>query len=358
MTEYNNILIKNIYYMLTYAFSSLSKLDYENIAAENFDNIQNLIAAILSKGISYQLKQGLYREYISKSENLAILKGKINIAQTIKNDIQGKKVLNCDYDELSENNVLNQIIKTTVDFLIRSDEVESKYKDKLKNEMRFFSYVDTILPSSINWRRIQINRNYKNYEMLIGLCKFVLEGMLLTTESGEYKMMSFVNDEKMCKLYEKFVLEYYKKEYKGKLYVSAPEIDWQLDEKVDNNSMLPRMKTDITISDKNSNVLIIDTKFYKHNFQTNYDKKILISNNLYQIFTYVKNKEYELKSVENHKVSGMLLYAETQDEVQVNEHFWMSENEIEVKTLDLNKDFNLIKKQLNNIVLHYFNINN
>ena len=29
---------------------------------EEFDNIHNLFSAILSRGISYQLKQGLYKE--------------------------------------------------------------------------------------------------------------------------------------------------------------------------------------------------------------------------------------------------------------------------------------------------------
>ena len=57
-----HIFIKNIYYMLSYAFSILKQGEYENIDAEEFDNLHNLLAAILSKGISRQLKQGLYRD--------------------------------------------------------------------------------------------------------------------------------------------------------------------------------------------------------------------------------------------------------------------------------------------------------
>ena len=62
MTKHNNHFIKNIYYMLSYAFTTLSQGGYENISTEEFSNIHNLFAAILAKGIGRQLKQGLFRE--------------------------------------------------------------------------------------------------------------------------------------------------------------------------------------------------------------------------------------------------------------------------------------------------------
>ena len=42
MTEDKGILIKNIYYMLTYAFQVLRQTNYEEIEAEQFDEIQDL----------------------------------------------------------------------------------------------------------------------------------------------------------------------------------------------------------------------------------------------------------------------------------------------------------------------------
>lgn len=81
----------------------------------------NLLAAILSKGIGLQLKQGLYREYISRQEELSVMRGKINMPGTIKNRLAHKRVLTCDFDELSENNLLNQILKTTVTLLLRNE---------------------------------------------------------------------------------------------------------------------------------------------------------------------------------------------------------------------------------------------
>ena len=98
--------------MLSYAFTTLKQSNYDEIAAEAFDNMHNLLAAILSKGISQQLKQGLYREYLNVKEDLTVVRGKIDMPGTIQNKIARKRIVTCEYDVLSENNLLNQIIKT------------------------------------------------------------------------------------------------------------------------------------------------------------------------------------------------------------------------------------------------------
>ena len=61
MTRDKSILIKNIYYMLSYAFTTLNQSDFEDIAVEEFDHLHNLFAAILTRGIARLLRQGLYR---------------------------------------------------------------------------------------------------------------------------------------------------------------------------------------------------------------------------------------------------------------------------------------------------------
>lgn len=103
---------------------------------------------------------------------------------------------------------------------------------------------------------------------------------------------------------------------------------------------------------KNKNgdvVLIIDAKYYSHTTQVQYDVHTLHSNNLYQIFTYVKNKDAEFGD-KSHKVSGMLLYAATDEAVQPDNTYLMSGNKISVKTLDLNSDFSEIAAQLNAVI--------
>lgn len=335
--------------MLSYAFTTLNQSNYEDIAKERFENIHDLFAAILAKGIGQQLKQGLYREYLNKKEDIPVMRGKIDMPGTMKNKLARKHLLSCEYDELSENNLLNQILKTTVMLLLRHSNVEVERKRDLKKKMLFFSNVDTVEPSRIKWSSIRFQRSNQTYRMLISLCQLIMEGMLLTTEHGEYRMASFVDEQRMCRLYEKFILEYYSKTF-PKLKVKASQIPWALDDGI--GTMLPVMQSDIMLS-KDENVLIIDAKYYTHTTQVQYDKHILHSNNLYQIFTYVKNKDTEFGD-KPHTVSGMILYAKTEEEIQPDNVYHMSGNKISVKTLDLNLPFKEIVAQLDAIVVAHF----
>ena len=94
-------------------------------------------------------------------------------------------------------------------------------------------------------------------------------------------------------------------------------------------------------------------KYYSHTTQQQFGINTLHSNNLYQVFTYVKNKEHELMDT-SHTVSGMLLYARTDESIIPYNEYHMSGNTISVKTLDLNTDFTSIAAQLNAIVESFF----
>lgn len=279
------------------------------------------------------------------------MRGKINMPETIKNRLVRKQLLTCDYDELSENNLFNQIIKTTVMLLLRNAKVKAEYKDDLKKKMLFFSDVDTLEPTSIRWSFIRFQRNNQTYRMLISICQLIIEGMLITTDAGEYRLASFVDEQRMCRLYEKFILEYYSKHF-PELSVSASQIPWSADDGI--RTMLPVMQSDIHLQKGNA-VLIIDAKYYSHTTQTQYDKRTLHSNNMYQIFTYVKNRDYEFGD-EDHKVSGMLLYAKTEEEIQPDNVYQMHGNQITVRTLDLNLPFSDIAKQLNTVAETHFDL--
>lgn len=344
MNNDKGILVRNIYYMLSYAFQELRKNNYDEISKEDFEYIQDLFADILYKGISYQLKQGLYREYIERKDTLSVLKGKLDIQGTIRNRIRRKNTLSCEYDELSEDNIFNQILKTTAGILIRERYVKPQHKNQLKSLMPFFDGVNEMDPFNIHWNMMRFQRNNQTYKMLMNICYFILDGMLMTTESGAYKMATF-SDEHMNRLFEKFVLEYYRHHF-PKLSAYPDQIGWDItDRDTAAIDFLPTMKTDITLH-SGDRTLIIDTKYYGRMMQEQFDKQTIHSGNLYQIFTYVKNLDKDNTGL----VSGMLLYARTQEEIAPDLDASFGKNRIMVRTLDLNCDFPAIQTQLHNIV--------
>jgi len=336
--------------MLTYAFSDLHQSCMEDIAVEKFDNIHDLFASILVNGVSLQLKRGLHKEYIERQDTLPVMRGKINLPETIRNRIAHKNVLTCNYDELSENNLFNQILKTTVRFLLHHGEVSAKNKTELKKIQPFFSDIDEIDPAAILWARLRFQRSNQTYQLLLGICRLVFDGLLLTTTKGEHKLASFLSDECMHRLYEKFILAFYRKKY-PLLHAHPAQIPWILNPN-DSRAMLPVMQTDITLS-LNNKILIIDAKYYSHTLQHQYDSFSIHSHNLYQIFTYVKNKEAELAGTP-HEVAGLILYAKTNEAIQPDNSYTMSGNRIQARTLDLNCEFSAITSALDYIVQSFF----
>ena len=351
MIKDKTIVIKNIYYMLTYAFRVLHQTNYEKIAAESFDRIENLFAAIIDGGLTQLVKQGLYKEYTNRVDELNVVRGKIDISGSIKNKINNKKVVTCDFDELTVDNPYNQIIKSTILLLLKpSSGVDDNFKNRLRKKLVYFQDVRVINDLKlIRWDALRFHSNNKVYELIITICYFVINALLQSNEKGKQKVMGFTDDN-MAKLYEKFILEYFRKEH-TEINVATPKISWAVsggDESV--IKFLPTMQTDITLSNKDTgDILIIDAKYYSQIVGENYGIQKYHSSNMYQIFTYVKN----MSAKTTNKVSGVLMYAKTEDEDIPTGNSVIDGNSIGVKVLDLSVDFIKIKEQLDSLITEF-----
>lgn len=344
MTTDKGILIYNVFYMLSYAFQDLRKNNYEDIDKEDFDNIQDLLSEILFRGVSAQLKHGLYREYVERADSLPTLKGHINMPETIKHRINRKALLHCEFDELSVNNQLNQILRCTIQMLVNEPSVKAQHRAQLRNILPFFADVDFIAPSSIKWSTLTFQRNNRSYKMLMNVCFFIIDGMLLTTSEGSYRMTTF-SDEHMERLYEKFILEYYKRHH-PELKPESRYLDWNLDEeKTANKALLPAMHSDIFLQ-HGDRILIIDAKYYRHMTAENFGKPKVHTANLYQIHTYVSTTDIEHTG----NVAGMLLYAKAEGEEEPHLDITQKDGvRIMARTLNLALPFVGIREQLEDI---------
>ena len=92
---------------------------------------------------------------------------------------------------------------------------------------------------------MQYNRNNQTYRMLISICYMVVKGLLQTQSDGTTKLTDFLDAQRMHRLYEKFILEYYRREF-PQITANASQIPWQLDD--DMSAMLPVMQTDIMLT--------------------------------------------------------------------------------------------------------------
>lgn len=132
--------VRNIYYMLSYAFQALQNQGIREADVESFDNARELYAEILLKAVSIQIKRGLRRDYIPKTELMSSVKGKIEVADSLKaQSIQRGKLI-CTYHDYSVDNILNRIIKTTFLHLLRTD-IKMQQKKEIRKILIYFDDV-------------------------------------------------------------------------------------------------------------------------------------------------------------------------------------------------------------------------
>ena len=194
-------------------------------SSDLFDIAAELCAAILERGVSLQLRRGLGQEYVSRSEARSCLRGKVEVTESVKSQALLRRQLVCRYDEFSVDTTMNRIIKATLALLVRSD-ISRARKKSLKKLMVFFNDVSDIDLHAVDWS-MRYDRNNRTYRMLMAVCWLVVKGLLQTRSDGRTRMMDFFDEQRMCRLYEKFILEYYRKEH-PQLRASASYVGWEI----------------------------------------------------------------------------------------------------------------------------------
>lgn len=350
----NNIPIKNIYYMLCYAWNIIDEINDIEFGNEKFENIYNLMAKILDYFLNKLIKIGFYKNYILIEEDLSMLKGKIDFSKSIKTNVINQKRLICQYDILSTNILFNKIIKSTLNKLINYKNIDEELKNKLIILSRYFIKIKDIKINNNTFKSLKYHRNNIHYKFIINICKLVYNNLILDKNYNENSGRFYIdkNENKtMHRIYEKFVLNYYKINYQNFTVKSQP-IKWQI--KNDNFNFIPNMKTDITIYNKEK-CLIIDTKYYKEILKEHKGKKMIRPSHIYQIYAYMNNIKFK------GNIKGILLYAGTNEIINKNYQkekfdYKIQDKYFSVRILDLNKEWENIEKQLNKIVEEHFNI--
>ena len=339
-----DIPIRNIFYLLSYAWNKLEEAEKMEISASDYKDALNLLARVLVTGSNHLLKKGLDKAYISVTEEYPGVKGKINFKESLNKQLfkQGKAV--CTYDEFSSNVLHNQILKSVLRRLTKFSELDKKLKNEVWDCYYRFHEVEELDVQLHDFKKVRIHRNNYSYDFLLRVSRLIMENAVLNENDGTYQFKDFTRNEKaMAYLFEEFVRNFYAKE-QDRYKVRREDIKWNAEALFGGDlSLLPKMQTDITL-EASDHKLIIDTKYYKKTLSVYYDTEKFHSNNLYQIYSYLANLEKDDRNPNNATCDGMLLYPTVQKEIDSS--FQMGEHKVRVATIDLSQEWTLINDRL------------
>ena len=336
----DSVVIRNIYYMMAYAYRALSVGEYAKLASEKFESANDLLTAILCLGLSLQFKRGLEKDYRELDEDLSSIQGRIDVRETMKLASSGTCKAHCQHDELSQNTLKNKILKAAAMRLIGCTDISSDRQRELKRCLLKMRDMDAADLAQVEWKRLAYHRNNGGYQMLMAVCRMVAEGLIPNEDTDGVAGRSFLSDRALSALYERFVLEYFRRHH-PELNASAKIIEPPKSE--ERPSFLPTLKTDVTL-EKGDSTLIIDCKCYGRILQCHYGHEALSAANVNQIHMYVSEEAY----ASNKHVEGMLLYAKTLEKVEGPS--WSAAGfRYHLRTLDLGVEFAQIARQLDDI---------
>jgi 5-methylcytosine-specific restriction enzyme subunit McrC len=170
LSEYGGAQIENAQLPIKKLYSKEEFLKEVFMSEERYDEIR-LVCKILVNGVSMLIKRGFNREYISVTDELTVMRGKIDVTETLKRQNYTLGKLSCEFDELSSNILFNQIIKATIITLIKYKELDKKIHQKLINVYRYFEGIQTIKLEKVHFSRIRYHRNNSFYKLIIDICE-------------------------------------------------------------------------------------------------------------------------------------------------------------------------------------------
>ena len=334
--------IQNIYYMFCYAWGHFPAGSQIDVGGEVSPDLKNLFAQALVRGTNHLLRRGLDRHYVQRGEDTKHPRGRIEFGETIKRSLRRTGRLHCLVDELDADILANQIIKTTVSRLRRLDEIDPNIRHDLAVLIRRLEGISEIRLTRSDFRRVQLRSNNAFYRFLIRLCELLYDALLPVKGGQGYRFDDLLKDEvRMSAVFEAFVRNFYLHE-QTKYRLGSRRIEWDVDwASEDARSILPSMENDIRL-DSPDETIVIDTKYYKGALVPHYQRDILRSAHLYQIFAYVRNLAPRLGS--DRALRGILLYPAVGDKLDAE--MSVQGHPIRIYTINLDQEWQHIHRDL------------
>jgi 5-methylcytosine-specific restriction enzyme subunit McrC len=336
--------IQNLYFMLCYAWDQLAEDGLVDINATDSKSLSELFARVLAHGTQHLVRRGFDRGYQIHSEDTPRLRGRFNMSASMPclSGRQGRMV--CEFDELDHNILHNQILKTTIDDVLHSKDIEKNTKALLFEQAATLRHIDRIYLTTGIFRRVQLHRNNRFYRFLLNVCELIHDSKLPEQRDGVTRFRDFFRDPKrMPFLFQRFVKNFYAKEQRY-FKVDSVQFRWAADGTEEALAVLPVMNTDVSLLAKDRSI-ILDCKFYAEAMRGWHGQEKIHSANLYQLYAYLRNAEHRLKW---ERSEGILLYPAVSN--GFDHRFVVDGHPIRVSSIDLDRPWRDIEKCLLNII--------
>ena len=301
--------VANIYYLLCYAWRHIEELGVVRLEEiEGLHETHHLLGKVLAQGTARLIRAGIDQGYQDVREDLAGVRGKLMIGEMAKRALRTRGRTACEFEELSRDVLHNRILRSTLGALLKLPDMDTEVRSEIR---MVYGKLDGIRLVRLNrhlFQQVQLDPNRHLYRFLMSICELIHDHLLVDERMGETRFLDIRKDNIcMWSLFEDFVIEFYRREqHHFDVNRDGRGIHWN-DEgtREDQRSMIPRMEGDVLL-DSQDRRIVLDAKWYTEPLSHYYGERKLRSDNLYQLLTYLRNREATANPGARHE--GILLY--------------------------------------------------
>ena len=349
--------IRNLFYLLSYVWDVDWEMEWSSIDAEKSGDALNLLTRILATSTDRIIRRGLDRGYKEVSEELYGVRGRIDIANTIKRNGFASGKLTCGYEELDHSVLHNQIIKATLTNLASANGLDKELREEVLDLTHRLRDVGPIELNQNIFSKVRFHSNIRGYRLPISVCKLIYDQLLPSQSTGKFEFVN-ITDEKLFRIFEKFISYFYKKHLDQTIYthIKRDKFSWQhayFEGGIDD--FLPSLETDVSLFNA-TDKLVVECKFYETAIQTRkfgeVEKSSFIPTHINQLFVYLKNLEIRDKRT----LSGMIIYPENGK--KIDSTYDLHGHKVLIKTVNLDLSPREISNQLIQFLEPFKNLSN
>lgn len=332
--------------------------EFYKTGAESFDGIEDypeqlpdLLAEILVASVADRLKKPLTTEFAATKGDLRRVRGRIDVLRTESHQLLNRGQVACRYEELTVDTPRNRLVRSALSAL--APLVSSK---ELGRGCRTQAHrLSSLGVSSVLSRTAQtaprFSRNDSHDRAVVLAAQLALQLRLPSHERGGGIRRSGLTDHEFRSLFERAVAGFYLATIRqlGWQVYPGRQISWNASASTPGlGAVLPKMKTDIYLENRESNRrIILDTKFTASLAHRQFGGESLKSGHLYQIYTYVRTQEVPSDPL-SCSAEGLLLYPAI--DRMLRETFHTGGHRFTVATVDLRRTASEIRQQLLDVI--------
>ncbi|KJV40137.1 McrBC 5-methylcytosine restriction system component [Brevundimonas sp. KM4] len=248
------------------------------------ETLLEILIGLFARKLADQVRKGMPRRYLAHEDDLTALRGQFDVTRQFTTLIARPNRLACRYDDLSPDILLNQIMKATVERLIRVS-ASAENQRRLRELAFFYADICNLRPSALGWDSLILDRTNNRWRELVELARLLLGDRFQTTSSGPQNGFSLTFD--MSRLFEAYVARSLKRAFSGTgLTIHAQGGRLYCLEDMETGTSRFMTKPDILVKRKGGVELIIDTKWKRISRAVEDPRQGVSQADVYQMMAY------------------------------------------------------------------------